>query len=167
MACVTLAGHVSRAIDFFNKENVYFGIGRTTPWENELQPDEPTVNTLLTEVVGYKKVETKYLVIPDPTGEITYKDARWKIVPANEAVSLGARWVYLNCFISFSELPTNVSYRQIGVFTGLIPDSDHIGQYALLPDSVDDVGRLEIIDNRSPIYRATDMREQLSIIVEL
>ena len=35
----TIVGHVSRAISFFELSSVYFGLGRTSPWEGETEPD--------------------------------------------------------------------------------------------------------------------------------
>lgn len=166
MACVTLQGHVSRAVDFYNKGDIYFGIGRTTEWVDEKNPPTPGIESVVEELVGFKRVESKYFVVPDENGEITYKDSRWAIVPAEEAVSRGARWVYLNCFIAFSELPTDISYRQIGVYSGMKISEGYESVYALYPENVVDTGVLEIIDNRKPIYRSADLREQLSIIIE-
>ncbi|WP_196498059.1 hypothetical protein [Lactococcus lactis] len=31
MAVTTLKGHVSRALEFYNKPDIYIGIGKTTP----------------------------------------------------------------------------------------------------------------------------------------
>lgn len=166
MACVTLQGHVSRAIDFYNRGDIYFGIGRTTEWEDEKNPPIPTIESVVEELIGFKRVESKYFVVPDADGEITYKDARWAVVPAEEAISRGSRWVYLNCFIAFSELPTDISYRQIGVFSGIVPKNGYENTYVLYPDNISNSGVLELIDNRKPIYRSADLREQLSIIIE-
>ena len=32
MAITLLKGHVSRALDFYNKNSIFFGIGKTTAW---------------------------------------------------------------------------------------------------------------------------------------
>lgn len=56
MAVTTLKGHVSRALDFYNKPDIYMGIGKTTPWEDEYNPPTPATTDELTEPAGYKKV---------------------------------------------------------------------------------------------------------------
>ena len=39
MATTTNRGHIARALDFFDRTDVYFGLGQTaTPWPDELNP---------------------------------------------------------------------------------------------------------------------------------
>lgn len=186
MAVTTLKGHVSRALDFYNKPDIYFGIGKTTPWTeadrtpstpskdisggyiiDDYKPPVPEVTGELTEVAGYKKAETIFLVVPDPEGTLTYRNTKWKIVPKEEALDKGARWVFLSTFVAYTELPTEISYRQIGAFTGLkAVKGTPPGKYHLLPEEVEDEGIIEILDNRTPIFREPDQREQLVLIIE-
>ena len=41
MAIMTLNGHVSRALDFYGRDDLYFGIGRTSAWADEKTPPIP------------------------------------------------------------------------------------------------------------------------------
>lgn len=175
MAVTTLKGHVSRALDFYDKVDIYFGLGKTTPWLDESgNPDEsnpptPKNTDELIDPAGYKKVESKFLVVPsdDGTGELTYRNSRWKIVPYDKALEKGARWVYVSSFIAYSEFPTDMSYRQIAVFTRLkVADDTASGKSNLLPEEVADPGIIEVIDNRTPVYREADQREKLVVIIE-
>ena len=69
--------------------------------------------------------------------------------------------------IQYSEFPTNISYRQIEVVSGLVPaDSVVDGRANLLPSQVKDVGIPEVLDNRTPIFREPDQREKLIVIIE-
>jgi hypothetical protein len=77
MAVTTLYGHCSKALAFFNNTNIYFGLGKQTDWSNPDIPDPPNVNQSgIVEPLGFKKCESKYLVIPDPAGSIIYRDTR-------------------------------------------------------------------------------------------
>lgn len=167
MATTTISGHVSRALDFFERNDIYFGIGRPTPWPDEEYPPPATIETTqLDEAIGYKKVETVYLVVPDEAGTISYRDSSWRVVPANEAIAEGARWVYIDCHLRYDELPL-VDYRQIGVFSRLtLADGVPEGKFNLLPSEVGDNGILEIVDNRKRTPRQIDMKEKLSIVIE-
>ena len=139
MARTMLKGHVSRALDFFNKPDIYFGIGKTTAWEDEYAPPAPLETDELEEPVGYKKAESKFLVKPDPEGELVYRNIKWKIISPSEALTEGARWVYLSSSIAYTEFPVSISYRQVAVFTGLTrADEVDAGKYNLLPSEVDD-----------------------------
>lgn len=169
MAVTLLKGHVSRALDFYNKSSIYFGIGKTSPWTDDYHPPTPTNTDELVEPAGYKKVDSKFLVIPDNdgSGELTYRNSKWKIVPYNQALEKGARWVYISSFISYTEFPTDISYRQVGVFTGLTTNgSVPAGKSNLLPSEVADTGIPEVLDNRTPVYREADQREKLVVIIE-
>jgi len=181
MSVTHLKGHVSRAMDFYNKPDVYFGIGKPTAWTEadrttatptttvigESYPPTPTNTDELIDPIAYKKVESIFLVRPDPSGELTYRNTKWKIVSYADALSQGARWVYISTFLSYSELPTDIVYRQIAAYTRLVKQvSVPIGQYVLLPGEVTDPGIIEVIDNRKPVYRDPDQREQLVLIVE-
>lgn len=175
-----IEGHVSRAIDFYNTQNKYFSIGKTTPWSpqddlpnvsastSETNPPTPSPSGVLTNIVGFKKVESTYLVYPDATGELTYNGRKWKIVnDITQAVQLGARWVYLSTWLSYSELNPDISYRQIGVLTGLQKKSTVAeNKYALSPAEVQSMGILQTIYNRTPVYRLSTQREQLIAIIE-
>ena len=78
MAVTLLTGHVSRALDFYNKSDIYMGIGRTTPWdEGENNPPTPVNTDSLQEVAGYKNEETNVLILyptlyPNPRTTLKY-----------------------------------------------------------------------------------------------
>lgn len=167
MAITTVGAHVSRALDFFAKQDIYFAIGRTTPWEDDNNPPSPNSDmTSIDEVIGYKKLEASHLVIPDDAGTISYRESNWKIVPKDDAYTQKAKWVYIETTIRYDELPLGF-YRQIGVYTGLkLKSTTEAGQTALLPDQVEDPGILEIVDNRGPSNRLADQKEKLTLIIE-
>lgn len=82
MAIATRNGHVARAIEFFKRNDKYFAVGRTSPWDNETQPPAPATNAYdIEELVGLKKVDNCYLVVPDNNGSIEYRGSKWRIVP--------------------------------------------------------------------------------------
>lgn len=181
MAIVTLKGHVSRALDFYNKDSIYFKIGKTTSWvDSDRSPDQPTsdvvddnnppwptVTSEIDDVLGFKKVEGKFLVKPDDNGTLVYRDTKWKIYQPTEGYDNGCRWVYVTATISYEELPVDKSYRQIGIVTGVVPkEGIPVGKYNLLPSEVIDEGVLEVLNNRKPIIRSADLRETLNMVVE-
>lgn len=175
MATVTRDGHVNRAIDFYNKQDsTYFVLGKSTAWEDETNPPVPAYTDHIEEVLGYKKAESVFLVREAPAGSVstdpdivTYQNSLWQIVSKDDAIELGARWVYIASYISFNELSVDLIYRQIGVNTGLVPNDDvPSGQYALTPEQVKEPGVLECIDNRRPVYRQADQQERIIIIIE-
>lgn len=119
--------------------------------------------------IGYKKATSVHLVAPDPAGEIDYRGSRWTVVPPNEALERGARYVYIVVSLNYTELPIT-DFRQIGVFSGLqrtaavtVVDPTKPN---LEPDEVEATGALELIDNRTVITRNEYQKETFSFIIE-
>lgn len=167
----TTVGHVSRAISFFELSNLYFGIGRTSPWEGEDEPNFsaplPDVNaTQIDELIGMKRVSVKSLVYPDPDGTIVYRNQTWRKVSPEDAIRLGAHWVYIEASIEYDELPA-VEYRQIGVFSRVVVGPSVTAlQPILLPEQIANQGILEILDQRKVVTRNEDSRDTFSMIIE-
>ena len=179
MAVCTLQAHVSRALDFYNKSGLYFGIGKTSKWsasdvpdfdserDYDIRPPAPKNTDILKEILGYKRVEFKSLVVQDDSGSLEYRNVKWKVVKPEDAVLEGARWVYLSAGLAYDELPADLPYRAVGVFSGLVPvEGTSEALYALTPIQVKDSGLLEVIDFRRPVYRDVDVRERIKIILE-
>ena len=77
----TVYSHTSRALDLFLSDSLYFGIGFQTPWPDDNNP--PLVNYTdleIFQIIGYKKVEDIYMVVPDDSGSIIYRDSQWRVV---------------------------------------------------------------------------------------
>lgn len=167
MAIVTLNGHVKRAIRFLEEDSIYVALGKTDPWGEDETPPLPEPDDEIEDIQGYKKIETKTLVIPDEEGAIVYRNTRWSAVTVEEAYERGARWAYVCCWFEYDELPTNIQYRQVGLLTGLKrKEGVDVGKYALVPSEVEDNGVLEVLDNIHPVYRDMDKREKVAIIME-
>lgn len=170
MAVMTLKGHVSRAKAFYDTVDIYFCMGRTTPWDDESTPPVPLNTDDMEEPAGYKLVDSKFMVAPVESpddGEIRYRGNYWKIVPYDEAVDQGARWVYISANIAYNDFPTDLVYRQLGIYTGLKKAAGiESAKGNLLPKEVEDPGVLEVLDNRTPVYRDLDQREIISTIIE-
>ena len=183
MAILTLSGHVARALDFYNKPSIYSAIGKYTEWKQgdcrelidgydpsidyNLNPPSPAITDDMLEIIGYKKVEFRAMVVQDDEGTLIYRNTNWRIVMPDQAVAEGARWVYISTTLSYSELPTDKPYRQVGVYTGLVPKPDiPESQYTLLPEEVEDQGILEVLDHRKPVYRDSDIREFIKLVIE-
>lgn len=165
-AVITDNSHVLRALDFYNSPGLYFGIGGYLPWEDEEQPPLPSSTTeAIDGLIGFKKVEIKYLVVPDSVnGTLIYRDSKWAIVEEVSALTLKSRWVYVSSYLLYDELPLT-TYRQIGVFSRALPVEGVIKDN-LLPEEMFYNGVLEVLDYRTPQPRQLDQKEQLSIILE-
>lgn len=168
MSIITDEGHVSRALDLYSKDSLYFGFGKSTPWEDESTPPVPSPDSILDEPLLFKKVESKMLVVPDPEGPLVYQDENWRIVDPSQAYAENARYVYLRSSLLYSEWRTGISYREIGCYQDLVPVSTvEPGQTLLLPEEVEDIGHLQLIDFRRPVWRSSDQQEVIVLIIQL
>lgn len=170
MAVTTIHAHVNRAKEFSLRDDVYFAIGKSSPWADDNNPPDEDFQAIeLDDIIGYKKVETAYLVRPvkeDETADIQYREEGWMIVPYDKAIKEGSRWVYLKTNMLYNELPLGY-YRQVGIYTGVVKEVNvPPGQDNLLPGEVSNTGILEVLDNRQPSNRQLDQRETLSLILE-
>ncbi len=172
----TVRAHVRRALEFTQKTDVYVAIGKTTPWDggnlggDDTNPPEPDADaTALTEVVGYKKISQNTLVVPDDNGTIEIYGVKWRTVDANDAYTEKARHVWIQAQINYDELPVDISYRQIGIFSGLVRDPVDLaanpGRTVLLPVHVDDPGIIEYIYHDRPIPRALNRRDIINVVI--
>lgn len=180
MAICTLKAHVARAMDFYNHDDIYFAIGKSSNWSSSdltdfdssrdynVNPPEPKNTDDMKEVIGYKKAEYKSFVVQDDiNGTLDYRNTKWRVVNKEDAATAGARWVYVSTELLYEELPTELPYRCIGVYTGLtLADGVSSSKFNLLPSEVKDAGLLQVIDYRKPIYRNTDVKEKIKLILE-
>jgi len=174
MAIITLRGRIARALDFFRKPNKYFQIGGTAPWFDPLNvetddsnPPYPGFTDTIPDVFAFKKVSQQAFVVQDVSGTISYRGEKWRMVQEEDVLMEGARWVYCACYLEYDEVPTDISYRKIGICTGVVLSSSVLpGKQVLFPPDVADEGLLEVLDYRTPIYRSLDQREYLAVILE-
>ena len=76
------------------------------------------------------------------------------------------RWAFLRTTITTSELPTSEYFRQIFLYTDLVPTRKYSAYDYLTPSQVEDVGNLIWIENISQMYRLDNQIEEISLVFE-
>ncbi|AIW03305.1 structural protein [Bacillus phage Mater] len=163
MAKSTLNAHISAAIELQKRQgSAYLVFGKTSPWDNELNPPEEVEDTTaISEIVGYKKTKQFSLARPVRTGEtpaypvVTYGGLQWVLIPADKAYTEKARWLYIEAEILPDEFPLG-EFRQVGVHLGLVPKSG-VTKQNLLPSEVGTLGELQFYENREPQNRTSSV----------
>lgn len=146
-----------------NLNNMWLGLGRTQPWNDEEEPPAPNIAaTNLDQLVGVKKVTRGFLVVPrinnnqDTAGkpyppassnDVIYKGQQWAPVSDKQASKYGARWLYLETDVTPEDLPYAV-FRQTGIYMGLTPKPQFSNQSSLTPNEIQDSGMLIAYDNQ-------------------
>ncbi|QKE56357.1 baseplate protein [Bacillus phage YungSlug] len=186
MAIKTTKFQIGRALSFFKTPDIFFAIGKTSPWvagdyvgqdvpqNPEKQPPAPNGDSIVKEVVGYRKADKVLLVTPHDGSSVppgtqiieSTANTQWRVVSEAEAYTLNAKYVYIETTIQPTDFPSG-EYRQVGVFTGTTRKSGvAVGKLALLPSEVQDAGKLEIIDNREKNIRNSATKEFLSYVIK-
>lgn len=193
----TYASHVGKAINFFfNTKNIMFAIGRSTPWGelpdeqisnsliDEQHPPYPSLDaTVVDEIIGYKRYNNMYFVIPDETSPEPIVDGvHWRKIaltnpPTDEAAAKAAlidevkmqkaRWIYLDFQLDPNDF-VGFTYRQIGLYSDLVivPPATNAMKTYYPGDIQTGSGILEVVQNRSPITRQIDQRELVAVVLE-
>jgi hypothetical protein len=156
----------------FLQNDYWVGLGRKdTAWTYDDNPPDATVGTSPVEVLGYRQVQTKTLVVPDQeNGSITWRSLNLTRVTDADMLqkTLGVypRWAFLECTITTSELTTGENFRQVFLYTDLTPHPNWDTYEYLTPAQVSDPGNLIYIENIPAIYRLENQIEVISFLLE-
>lgn len=166
---LTYKQRVFNALSVKSENNLYIGIGRTTAWADENNPDSPsTLATEIEELIYIKKVGVKQLVIRnDSSPDVQVAGYGYSyVLDANAYTELAYR-LYLSISIDYDDIaPTTTTFRQIGL---LLDPTDSEGK--LLTDieylvaSVNSQGKLLYLNNRVVVSRDTSQSEKIEIVI--
>lgn len=168
MALVTEKGHVLRALDFYRETDQYIAVSRTQSWPNDAEPPQPRETDQIEDLICMKKVETKLMVVPDARfGTIAYRHKLYRIVPKEEALAEGAKYVYIVAVFDYGDIPDGVYYHQVGLQVGVKRKSNvSESKYLLMPNEIEDMGVTTVIDNIEAVRAREDRRNIFSNILE-
>ena len=168
MPATVKVGMIRLALTFKNNETFWFVVGRThTPWDDETNPPVESVDTVsLTEIGGLQKAQIVSLCYPDPNGAIEFRGQRYSLVSDEHAYEYDSRFLYCSTLLKFDEFPL-VTFRQFGVYVGVVPKAGYEDNMVLTPAQVQDYGRLIGYVNHPPIIRTAGSKNLLEIVIEL
>jgi hypothetical protein len=165
---IVKVGMIRMALTFKNNEEFWFVVGRTqTPWDDETNPPQESVDTvMLTEIGGLQKAQTVSLCYPDLNGVIEFRGQRYSLVSDDYAYDYDSRYLYCSTILKFDEFPL-VTFRQFGLLVGVVPTAGNETKSILLPEEVQDYGKLLGYVNIPPISRTAGSKNLLEIVIEL
>jgi len=173
MAKSTLISHIADAIQLQSLVNSsYIAIGKSSAWPDDSNPPLEDENiTSISEIIGYKKVSQFSLARPLASGEttvypvVTYSSQRYALVPVDKAYEQKARWLYAEASITIDDFPVN-QYRQVGLYTGLVPVSG-VTKQNLLPSEVANPGILRYFENNEPTYMTSSTTSTEQFLIKI
>jgi hypothetical protein len=150
----TKDGGIAACIGFYDvTATLWAAIGRTTAWSDDgTPPAEDSTVTVIDEIIGFKRILQKLLVTPDPLGTIIYTDQNYRVVPRAQAFDQEVVDLHLEASFDGAELPLT-TFRQVGIYEGLLPATGFEQALVLLPAQVASPGRLIWYRNMTPQTR--------------
>jgi len=167
MPATVKIGMIRVLLQWKNQETFWFAVGRTqTPWDCETDPPVENINTtMLDEVGGLQKAETVSLCYPDPNGSVEFRGAKFTLVPDEFAYDYDCRYLYCSTVLRFDEFPL-VTFRQYGIYVGVVPTAGNETKKILLPSEVLSYGKLIGYVNIPPIIRNAGSKNLMEIVIE-
>lgn len=188
MAIATQTAHISQAITFSKRTDLWMELAKSSAWTDETEPDaEDASTTSLNEPLVYAKINQINLVYEKPndtttttatnssttttttttndqTNVIIYGGKQWLPSSETDAYSNNARYVLFTVSIDVGSVPT-FSWRQSGIVDGVVLSNGTTGT-TVTADKVTSVGNLYMYDNHVVNNYTDDMKLVISYIAE-
>lgn len=126
-------GRTQRTKDFYNKQNIFMGIGRTTVWTSEPTPDNASeIQEEIEELLVIQRIGTKKYVRSQTGGEITFNGLEWTEIDPNEISLVGTDIAFLNATSEITSSSTDFSQYKAGDKIKVIGSTSNDGQYDIV-----------------------------------
>jgi len=147
-------------------EGMWLGFGGQAQWADDQNPPSPDpLATELLTPIGYRRAQIISMVSHEEDGPIYYLGQRYILVDDDTALANNELLLYVMTGVNYDELP-NTMYRQLGMFRGLVPKPEYSALNSLLPNQVDSLGVLDIVDNIIPASRTDFQRDEYSYMIQ-
>jgi hypothetical protein len=171
MSAVTPYGECSRrALLIKQNSDFWFAWGRQTAWPDDSLPPIPTPggSTDIDTPLVFKKPALVSLCRPVNSGEdFTYRGQKYQYVADNNAIADGGRFVYLRGRLDPTDGDPVGTFRQIAVFSDLVPNAGYESANKLLPAQVDSHGQLVYLSNDIPVQIDVNRLHGVEILLEI
>jgi hypothetical protein len=166
----TYAGNRLFMLQLKQENQFWAAIGGQSPWPDENEPpaEDITANTIIEPIV-YVKPQINSMVKPVlSAGDVLITDQNYIMVTDAEALEdLEARFLYLQfAFDSSIGMPV-ADFRQIGLFTNLIPSVGYNNAEWLIPEHVVSPGTLLRIHNDTYTHMPINRPEIVEFLLAL
>lgn len=172
MAVMTISSRHARAIGYkaqMSEAGIWLALGRSlTPWPEESNPPVPNpLASDIEEVMGFKAVDNITFVRQNPGGQIFYLGDHYEPISDSQAALYLSTLLYVRFVI-----PVNFmvgTYRQVGIYRGLIPSESVSGGSpypTLTSQQVLSRGSLDIYENFSPTTRNNHQQDEYSFMLQ-
>jgi hypothetical protein len=150
----TYKGRVERVLAFKNNHTLWCGIGGQDEWAEENNPPAPSpiVIDIDTPILYVKADFVTLCTWSDVEADVEVAGSYYEYASDNDAMDKLARFLYARFTFdgTIQGIPTG-TFRQVGIFSNLVPASGHGNDTWLAPADVADIGLLQYISYRRPV----------------
>lgn len=159
MAILTEAGRTAVA-HYISEQPLHMAWGRgVEAWDITPVPITPH-ETMLVSEVGRRAATSKQFVLPDADGEIVLPEGRFTISLTP------TKYLFLRFQFEYQDA-VGEDIREYGVFVGTVPlSSVPSNTKYLLPDQIEDPGRMLVAERVTKYPRADNRRELFSYVIQ-
>lgn len=165
IATTTYTGRIKRGLEFKNNNTLWFALGQTDPWPNDQSPPSPDPGqTSVNEpFIAFRPAilsmaaeitQDQYNLLPDASKAIVVIDqvvVYLQLFADTDAYTNIARYVYLRGVSNPALGYPGKTFRQVGVYTNLVPAAGYENNQWLVPTNITSFGQLEYVDNGGPV----------------
>jgi hypothetical protein len=148
----TYVDMVLRAIDFFQRTDIWVAIGRTTAWDDDLDPPTADMETGLDTPVVYVRPDDIQLLkpVPDDGDFVDDVGQHYEFVLEEDAITEVARYVYIAAEFTDQGGQPHSTFRQCAIVTNLVTANGYENEPWVAPANVTDIGYVRWIANFEP-----------------
>jgi len=168
MAVTTYQGRARRGLLHKTNSTYWVAIGRTTAWDNEKNPPDPspTASTIEEPVVYVTPTQVTLCKVVSTGEDVTHLGTKYEFVDDVDAIDEGARFLYMLARFDPTSGQPYDTFRQVALFSNLVPATGHESDSWLAPANVSDEGLLEYLDNDVATIMTDTRLEVIEIMIE-
>jgi len=168
MAVIPYTARARTALLHKTYSTYWVAVGKTTAWDDELAPPSPEAGlTDIEEHIVFVKAELVSLCrFVNSQEDVMIRGRRYRYVEDSNALTELGRFIYIKARFDPSIGQPYGIFRQMGVFSNLVPAAGHTDDLWLDPDDVEDTGVLEYVENTAPIVMSLEREEIVQVIFE-
>lgn len=183
MAIETNIGHVSQALAFSERKDLYFVLGRSQDWADPTTPDGELANVgSITNPLALVKVDRSVLCYDSGEDAVTsasdgddfiiYKGKKWNTIEPDAVFSSDSQLAQDACYVCLigsldvGALPM-FSFTQIGVSGGAIIANTANSQLHAYQNDVSNWGQLLFYENRVKETYTDTQRKEFRYLIKL
>jgi hypothetical protein len=168
MATTTYTGRARRALLVKSNSTFWVCIGRTTAWEHEESPPSAAPGAVDVEepIVFVKASDVSLCKYVAEGGDIEWFGDHYEFVDDDDAIEEQARFLYMVAEFHPAQGQPYGNFRQVGVYSNLVPATGHETETWLAPINVSDKGILEFIQNDVVTQQSVTRYERIPVVIE-